>query len=191
MNTVGNTIFITGGSSGIGKALAHRWHDLGNTVIVAGRRCSALQETIEGRPSMAFYELDITDPDAIATVARRLIAEHPDLNVLVNCAGISGVEDPTIAGETPISTADHLDPTLDATLRDRAILVIEEPLIASAPRDWTETLRDQCWTGFVIIIAHTLHESVPENEGVALVDRHSAPAAIPPIIQRWRSQPAL
>jgi uncharacterized oxidoreductase len=97
MNTVGNTIFITGGSSGIGKALAHRWHDLGNTVIVAGRRCSALQETIEGRPSMAFYELDITDPDAIATVARRLIAEHPDLNVLVNCAGISGVEDPTIA----------------------------------------------------------------------------------------------
>lgn len=97
MNTVGNTIFITGGSSGIGQALAHRWHDLGNTVIVAGRRCSALQETIEGRPSMAFYELDITDPDAIATVARRLIAEHPDLNVLVNCAGISGVEDPTIA----------------------------------------------------------------------------------------------
>ena len=46
---------------------------------------------------MAFYELDITAPDAIATVARRLIAEHPDLNVLVNCAGISGVEDPTIA----------------------------------------------------------------------------------------------
>jgi len=97
----------------------------------------------------------------------------------------------TMAGETPISTADHLDPTLDATLRDRAILVIEEPLIASAPRDWTETLRDQCWTGFVIIIAHTLHESVPENDGVALVDRHSAPAAIPPIIQRWRRQPAL
>ncbi len=96
----------------------------------------------------------------------------------------------TMAGETPVSTADHLDPTLDATLRDKAILIIEEPMIASAPHDWTETLRDQCWTGLVIIIAHTLHEPVPESDGIALVERRNAPAAIPPIIERWRSQPA-
>ncbi|MEG3177642.1 SDR family NAD(P)-dependent oxidoreductase [Sphingomonas sp. RB3P16] len=97
MNPVGNTIFITGGSSGIGRALAHRWHDLGNTVIVAGRRRSLLEKTIEGRLGMTFYELDVADQDAIAAVTGRLIAEHPDLNVLVNCAGISGSEDPTSA----------------------------------------------------------------------------------------------
>jgi uncharacterized oxidoreductase len=97
MNRTGNTILITGGASGIGRALAHRWHDLGNKVIVAGRRRGALEETVEGRPGMMFYELDVADPDAITTITRRLIAEHPDLNVLVNCAGISGAEDPTTA----------------------------------------------------------------------------------------------
>ncbi|TXC69651.1 hypothetical protein FSB78_00745 [Sphingomonas ginsenosidivorax] len=97
----------------------------------------------------------------------------------------------TMAGETPISTADHLDPTLNAALRNSAILVIEETLIASQPRDWTETLHDQCWTGWHIIITHTLVELVPETQGVALVHRRQAPAAIPPIIDRWRRELAV
>lgn len=97
MNRAGNTIFITGASSGIGRALAHRWHDLGNKVIVAGRRRDALEETVEGRPGMMFYELDVDVSDAITSVTRRLVAEHPDLNILVSCAGISGAEDPTTA----------------------------------------------------------------------------------------------
>lgn len=97
MNRAGNTIFITGGSSGIGRALAHRWHDLGNKVIVVGRRRDALEETVEGRPGMMFYELDVDDSDAITSVTRRLVAEHPDLNILVSCAGISGAEVPTTA----------------------------------------------------------------------------------------------
>lgn len=97
MNHTGNTIFITGGASGIGQALAYRWHDLGNKVIVAGRRREALEETVEQRPGMTFYEMDVTSRDDIAATTARLIGENPDLNVLVNCAGISGVEDPTTA----------------------------------------------------------------------------------------------
>lgn len=95
----------------------------------------------------------------------------------------------TMAGETPISTTDHLDPTLGATLRDRAILVIEEMLIASPPLEWAETLRDQCWTGLLIVIVRDLPEPVQEAHGIALVDRRHAPVAIPTLIQRWRREP--
>lgn len=92
MKLNGNTILITGGGSGIGAALAHRFHDLGNKVIVAGRRLDALEATIAGRPNMAAMQLDVEDPAAIAAFARRIVAEHPDLNVLINNAGIMRFE---------------------------------------------------------------------------------------------------
>lgn len=93
MKTQGNTILVTGGGSGIGRALAQRWHDLGNKVIVAGRRQEALDETIAGRDGMLGYVLDIDDPWAIEEFASKLIARHPDLNVLVNNAGVMRYED--------------------------------------------------------------------------------------------------
>lgn len=93
MQATGNTILITGGGSGIGRELARRFHDLGNTVIVTGRRLEPLEETIAGRGRMHAAELDVEDPDAIAAFARRIVVEHPDLNVLINNAGIMRYED--------------------------------------------------------------------------------------------------
>ena len=93
MRPTGNTILITGGGSGIGRALARRFHDAGNAVIVAGRRRDALDETIEGRPAMTAAVLDIEDAGAVAAFAREVAAEHPALNVLVNNAGIMRAED--------------------------------------------------------------------------------------------------
>lgn len=95
MNPTGNTILITGGGSGIGRALAQRWHDRGNRVIVAGRRAAALAETIAGRDGMASYVIDVDDVAALAKFATQVIAEHPELNVLVNNAGIMRAEDAT------------------------------------------------------------------------------------------------
>lgn len=95
MRTSGNTILITGGGSGIGRALAQRFHDRGDFVIVAGRRQDALDETIAGRTRMAAYTLDVEDAAALADFAARVTAEHPDLNVLVNNAGIMRAEDVT------------------------------------------------------------------------------------------------
>src|SRR6478736_8251246 len=88
MKQSGNTILITGGGSGIGAALAQRFHDLGNTVIVAGRRIDALQSVIAGGPGMSAIALDVDSADGIADFTRRLLAEHPGVNVLVNNAGI-------------------------------------------------------------------------------------------------------
>ncbi|UAK25939.1 SDR family oxidoreductase [Sphingomonas nostoxanthinifaciens] len=92
MKQTGNTILITGGGSGIGEALAHRLHDQGNVVIVAGRRQEALQRTIAGRPNMHAMALDVESAEAIDAFAQWLIAEHPGLNVLVNNAGIMRFE---------------------------------------------------------------------------------------------------
>jgi uncharacterized oxidoreductase len=94
MRLTGNTIFITGATSGIGRGLAEAFHRLGNKVIVAGRRLPLLQEVTAANPGMAGMELDITDPDSIQAVADRLAAEFPALNVLVNNAGIMPFDNP-------------------------------------------------------------------------------------------------
>ena len=88
MRMTGNTIFITGGGSGIGKGLAEAFHKLGNKVIISGRRKERLQDTLSANPGMAAIELDITDPDSIQAAAQNLISTYPDVNVLINNAGI-------------------------------------------------------------------------------------------------------
>lgn len=93
MRTSGNTILITGGGSGIGRGLAEAFHGLGNRVIIAGRRQSALDATVAANPGMAAAVLDIEDRDAIRRFAARIAADHPGLNVLINNAGTMQNED--------------------------------------------------------------------------------------------------
>jgi uncharacterized oxidoreductase len=93
MNFDNSTLLITGGGSGIGRALAHRFNDLGCTVIAAGRRRQTLDETLQGRERMAAYVLDVADHASIASFVARVTKKHPRLNVLVNCAGIMRFED--------------------------------------------------------------------------------------------------
>lgn len=92
MKTSGNTILVTGGGSGIGAELAKRWHDAGNTVIVAGRRQAALDETCGGRANMHALTLDVDSAEGVRDFAARLLAEHPKVNVLVNNAGVMRIE---------------------------------------------------------------------------------------------------
>jgi uncharacterized oxidoreductase len=93
MQTTDNTILITGGGSGIGRALAEAFHRLGNQVIIAGRAQKSLDETTAANPGMKSLVLDVAKPHGLQSFAANLISDYPALNVLINNAGIMQPED--------------------------------------------------------------------------------------------------
>ncbi len=92
MKMTGNTILITGGASGIGRALAERFHALGNTVIIAGRREALLEQVTSANPGMKSAVLDIADTSAIQSFAEQLKLEYSSLNAVIHNAGIMKTE---------------------------------------------------------------------------------------------------
>ena len=93
MQMTGNTVLVTGGGTGIGRGLAESFHRLGNQVIIAARRREPLKAVAEANPGMQIWSLDQSDPAGIRRFATELTDRYPELNVVVNNAGIQRVED--------------------------------------------------------------------------------------------------
>jgi uncharacterized oxidoreductase len=116
LKSTGNTILITGGTSGIGLGLALRLHEAGNKVIVAGRRKDLLDQIATEHPGVETLVLDVADPASITRAADALAASHPQLNVLVNNAGIMLPEDLLDPACLPIAE-DHVTTNLLGPIR--------------------------------------------------------------------------
>lgn len=150
MQTSGNTIFIPGGTSGIGLGLALRFQAAGNTVIIAGRRTELLESISSEHPGIETIELDVTDAAAVAEVSKQVQARWPETNVLLTMAGIMLPED--VHTDAFLDTAESIVVTnLLGTIRliggfteflatkpDAAIITVSSGL-ASVPLPFTPT----------------------------------------------------
>jgi Short-chain dehydrogenase involved in D-alanine esterification of lipoteichoic acid and wall teichoic acid (D-alanine transfer protein) len=88
MKLSGNTILITGGSTGIGLAFAERFMKAGNTVIVTGRREHVLQEAGQQLPGLITRTSDLDSEAERIALFDWITTNYPDVDVLVNNAGI-------------------------------------------------------------------------------------------------------
>src|SRR3954452_2654946 len=88
MNLSGNTIMVTGGASGIGLALAKRFLERKNKVIVCGRREDKLSEARTTLPGLITHACDVGEARSREDLVRWTIDQFPDVNVLINNAGI-------------------------------------------------------------------------------------------------------
>ncbi len=88
MRTSGHTVLITGGASGIGLAMTKQFVHHGNKVIVIGRNERKLKEAEVSLPGITVYACDVSNEEQVNALIRELTELYPDINVLVNNAGI-------------------------------------------------------------------------------------------------------
>lgn len=87
MKLQGNTILITGGTSGFGFEFASKLIALGNTVIITGRNNQKLLETKKKLPEVHTIQSDVAKEEDIVNLFEQVTRQFPELNILINNAG--------------------------------------------------------------------------------------------------------
>jgi len=93
MKTTGNTIFISGGSAGIGLAIARKLSDAGNKVIINGRSETRLQGALKELKSADAIQGDLSVQADRVRIAMELKKNYPELNIIINNAGAAFLND--------------------------------------------------------------------------------------------------
>jgi uncharacterized oxidoreductase len=105
MELTDRTVFIVGGTSGIGLGLGRRLAASGNTVIVGGRTAQPLEGGIDT------VTIDVTDPGSVLAARDKVLGEHPELDVVVTMSGVmlsENLRDPAHIGTTETTIATNL-----------------------------------------------------------------------------------
>lgn len=95
MQTTGNTVLITGATSGIGLAFAEEFLKLKNRVILCGRRKDRLAQIMAKHPEIIARFCDVSVSEQREELAYWVLETYPDINVLINNAGIQLITDLT------------------------------------------------------------------------------------------------
>src|SRR4051812_18372160 len=95
MQLSGNTVLITGGTSGIGLAFAQQFLANGSKVVICGRRIERLKEIERSHPGISIRVADISKAQDREDLSRWVVEQHPGLNILINNAGVQLLADLT------------------------------------------------------------------------------------------------
>ena len=113
---------ITGGYSGLGKAMAESLIKQGKSVILVGRTISKAESVAKEIGAVGYYELDTGDIKAIPSFVKRVLDEHPEVDCLINNAGVQGPYQ--VLGPDYDFDLDKADQELDINIRGPMHLIL-------------------------------------------------------------------
>jgi uncharacterized oxidoreductase len=147
------TIFITGANSGIGSGLARALHARGARVVLGGRNREALEAAAAQLPGAEVCVVDVANPTSVAACAKELEQRFPDLDTLINNAGIQRL----ISLSEPLPT-EALDAEIDTNLKGLvAMSVAVLPLLRRQPR--ATLVQVGSGLGFVPLVSAPLYSA--------------------------------
>lgn len=123
MKLSGNTILITGGGTGIGLAFAKKFVELGNEVIVTGRRQAKLDAAAKEQPKLKTIRSDASSSKAIAELAREMMEKYPKLNVLLNNAGVMVLRNLSVPDADLESLTSEVETNVSGPIRTISALI--------------------------------------------------------------------
>lgn len=88
-----STVLVTGGTNGIGLEFAKQLLQLGANVIVTGRDILKLEQTKLEYPQINIIRSDVSNPDEVRVLHKQVLEQFPDLNIIINNAGVMAKED--------------------------------------------------------------------------------------------------
>ncbi len=123
MNTTQNTVLISGGSAGIGFAIAQALIAQGNQVIITGRNKERLEQAAARLQRVTAIQSDSADPQAAQALAARLQQEFPRLNMVINNAGSAYVHDLAGNDDSATKAAEEMQTNYLAVIRLNELLL--------------------------------------------------------------------
>jgi uncharacterized oxidoreductase len=116
MKTNGNTILITGGSSGIGFEMAKNFLSLGNTVVITGRNIEKLDKAKKSLEGVFTFQCDVSNPKEVKELYQNLSIQFPEINILINNAGVMSTIDLQDHDLTPVLLTREIDINLKGAI---------------------------------------------------------------------------